>query len=384
MITNVEYMQIVSEAYDLSDYATKKKVLFCNEAKKVDNIEHIVSSLYLNIKNNVAGIDFGTIPRSRGIVTRIENYADLCECINSVHELVVAYKERTDVIDEISTCLANIQQRERVFSKAFALNIEFPIMMYNMAVLSVVSSVSLLLAGTIEYVKNGHDSYTVSFDKVGYNKSRERVLYEFILQFNRNCDNGTLDKLMDACMKNNLTTLDESAINEDNIEGILEAGEYDGIVLEGILGAEVLRGFKNAKSAADIAKSVGSAIWKTKIGKFALIVIGAGAMAIALLQTIRWAAFHILKFQMKVSDWFEIQAQYLQINAENLKYREDDKGDDHRREVYQNQMKWVDRFKRLANFFAIKDTKVSKETNNERQSSRNQTYTDDEDDGGLF
>ena len=52
MITDVEYLQLVSEAYDLSDYKTKKNVLLCNEAKKVVNIENIVGRLYNHIKNN--------------------------------------------------------------------------------------------------------------------------------------------------------------------------------------------------------------------------------------------------------------------------------------------------------------------------------------------
>ena len=32
MITDVQYMQLVNEYYDLFDYKTKKEILFCNEA----------------------------------------------------------------------------------------------------------------------------------------------------------------------------------------------------------------------------------------------------------------------------------------------------------------------------------------------------------------
>ena len=77
MITDTEYMQLISETYDLSDYTTKKKLLFCNEAQRIVNVEHIVNNLYLHIKNNVSGIDFGTIPKSKGVVTQIENYAGM-------------------------------------------------------------------------------------------------------------------------------------------------------------------------------------------------------------------------------------------------------------------------------------------------------------------
>ena len=370
MITDTEYMQIVSETYDLSDYATKKNLLFCNEAKRIDNLEHIVGNLYLHIKSNVAGIDFGTIPKSKGVVTRIDNYANLLDCINSVHELVHNYKERTDIPDALSTALANLQQRERVFTKAFALNIEFPIMIYNMTVLAVVSSVSLLLSSTVEYVKNGHDSFAVSFDKTGYTKSRDHVLYQYVTQFNRNCDNGTLDKLMNDCIKNNLTPMSESAELEPVDEGLKEViGTVGDIV--GMAGG------------AATAVKVGQAAMKFKPLKIVIMFIAAGYAIVSFVKLIWKAAFWIMSTRMKISDWFEIQATYLQINAENLKYRDDRKdSDDHRKSVYQRQMKWVDRFKKLANFFALKDSKATKETEEEERRNRNQRYEDDGYDDG--
>lgn len=370
MITDTEYMQIVSETYDLSDYATKKNLLFCNEAKRIDNLEHIVGNLYMHIKSNVAGIDFGTIPKSKGVVTRIDNYANVLDCINSVHELVYNYKERTDIPDALSTALANLQQRERVFTKAFALNIEFPIMIYNMTVLAVVSSVSLLLSSTVEYVKNGHDSFAVSFDKTGYTKSRDHVLYQYITQFNRNCDNGTLDKLMNDCIKNNLTPMSESTELEPVDEGLKEViGTVGDIV--GMAGGTAT------------AVKVGKAAMKFKPLKIVVMIIAAGFAIVSFVKLVCKAAFWIMSTSMKLSDWFEIQATYLQINAENLKYRDDRKdSDDHRKSVYQRQMKWVDRFKKLANFFALKDSKATKETEEEERRNRNQRYEDDGYDDG--
>ena len=373
MITDTEYMQIVSETYDLSDYATKKNLLFCNEAKRIDNLEHIVGNLYLHIKSNVAGIDFGTIPKSKGVVTRIDNYANVLDCINSVHELVYNYKERTDIPDALSTALANLQQRERVFTKAFALNIEFPIMIYNMTVLAVVSSVSLLLSSTVEYVKNGHDSFAVSFDKTGYTKSRDHVLYQYVTQFNRNCDNGTLDKLMNDCIKNNLTPMSESADLEPVDEGLKDIASTAVNIASAAAGGK----------AAQVAWAGIKAGMKFKPLKIVTIIIAIGAGIIGMIMLIRKLVFWWLSTSMKVSDWFEIQATYLQINAENLKYRDDRKdSDDHRKKVYGKQMWLVDKFKKLANFFALKDSKATKETEEEERRNRNQRYEDDGYDDG--
>lgn len=353
MVTDVEYMQIVNEIYDLSDYNTKKKVLFCNEAKKVVNVEHIVGNLYDHIKNNCDAIDFGSIPRSRGVVTRIENYKELVDCIGTIRDLVVAYNEDPKIVNTLSTVLDNVHQRERIFTKAYALNIEFPMMMYNTAVLSVVSGTSLLIGSCIEYIKNGHDSFITSFNKAAYIKSREGVLFQYAEQFNSLCANGTLDKLMDACVKNNLTPSNESAE----------------VMNEGIV---------------DTAKNIGSKM--NTFGKVVTGVISVIGLVITLFKILRISIYYWKRMQMSVSDWFAIQANYLQINAENLKYREDDRGDDHRKAVYQRQMKWVNTFNKISNALALKDSKAKKDAQKDEDDySRKKQYEDeDENDGGLF
>lgn len=383
MITNADYMQIVSEAYDLSDPYIKKKVIFCNEAKRQENIENIVGRLYTHIKNDVTGIDFGTIPRSKGIITKIDNYSGLIDCINSIHDLVKSYNQPTKSVDELTTAINNIKNRERVFTKAFTLNIEFPIMLYNMTVTAIVSATSLLMSSSVEFIKNGHDSFTTSLDKIGYVKSKDHLMIEYVSQFNRNCANGTIDKLVNSCIKNNITNTNESTIvDAQNVKS----------VNEGIFWKDNDDGTKTPTAATAItgvimgagAKYIIPAIASSPLGIFITAVIGAGITAVLFLFLFRKVAFFVLKTRMDISDWFEIQANYLQINAENLKYRDDPKGDDHKKKVYDAQMKWVDRFKKIANKLALTDSKARKETNdNDRNESHH--YEDDEsDNGGLF
>lgn len=383
MITNADYMQIVSEAYDLSDPYIKKKVIFCNEAKRQENIENIVGRLYTHIKNDVTGIDFGTIPRSNGIITKIDNYNGLIDCINSIHDLVKSYNQPTKSVDELTTAINNIKNRERVFTKAFTLNIEFPIMLYNMTVTAIVSATSLLMSSSVEFIKNGHDSFTTSLDKVGYVKSKDHLMIEYVSQFNRNCANGTIDKLVNSCIKNNITNTNESTIvDAQNVKS----------VNEGIFWKDNDDGTKTPTAATAItgvimgagAKYIIPAIASSPLGIFITAVIGAGITAVLFLFLFRKVAFFVLKTRMDISDWFEIQANYLQINAENLKYRDDPKGDDHKKKVYDAQMKWVDRFKKIANKLALTDSKARKEADdNDRNESHH--YEDDEsDNGGLF
>lgn len=384
MISDTEYLRLISEEYDLSNYNTKKKLLFCNEANKAANIEHIVTRLYEHIRSNSTGIDFGSIPKSKGNITKVENYDKMIDCINSISELVTTYKDPTNTVQEIYTAINNIHNRERSFTKAFTLNIEFPIMIYNITVNAIVSAISLLISSSIEFIKNGHDSFSVSFDKIGYYKSKDHLMFEYLTQFNRNCNNGTIDKIINECIKNNITSTNESVVEES--EEIVEEGFKDAIdttlavagTIAGVNGIKALKNTdvfkKGAQAAVKFAKN-------NKVASIAIIIIGIGITAVLFVKLIAWAIAFILRMRMKVSDWFEIQAEYLQINAENLKYRDDPKGLDHRKDVYQRQMKWVDRFKAVSNTLALKDSKVRKSI--EEDSSRVRDYEEDEEEYGY-
>lgn len=356
MITDVQYMQLVNEYYDLSDYKTKKEILFCNEAKKMANVEHIVGKLYEHIKANYVGIDFGTIPKSRGVITKVENFQQMVDCLNIIRDLIVEYNEDPKQVTVLYNVIDNIQKRERTFAKAFALNIELPIMLYNMGVMSVVAGTSLLITSSIEYIKNGHDSFSMSFDKVSYNKSQNHVLFQYAEQFNSECRNGNIDKLCNECIKNNLSSVKESVNNRD-LDSLNETP------------FAILAGFP----------------------LLIKVILGAGLVfgsIMTIFGFLRRAIYWVLRMRMTVADYFAIQAEFLRINAENLKYRDDDRGDDHKKVVYQRQMKIVETLKKLSNFFALKDIKSQRDSEKDDDEYKKKRRKEDDDssdnDGGLF
>ena len=72
MFTDREYFQVIKEIYDISTLKAKKQLLFCNEAKKASTLDHIVTKLYKHIQDKITEIDFGSIPKSKGDITKIE------------------------------------------------------------------------------------------------------------------------------------------------------------------------------------------------------------------------------------------------------------------------------------------------------------------------
>lgn len=347
MLTDKDYLQIISEVYNISGYQNRKQLIFCNEAEKNQKIENIVTGLYKYIVQNITDIDFGNIPASKGVIDKVENYEKMVTCLNTIQDLVASYKDPTNTVKEIYNAIDNIKNRERLFSKAFALNIELPIMIYNITVLSIISSVSLLIASSIEYIKNGHQSFKIAFDKAGYKRTKDHLTFKYIQMFNNNCKNGSIDKLMDGCIKNNLISTKEAALSEVNWDTISSSVKD---AASGGVGATVLKWGMLAPTPI----------------KIAALVVGVGMSAWTIFKMIGKLILLFIKMRIQLSDWFALQAELLNANAENLRYREDEYGDEHKNNVYQKQLKWANRFKEISNFLLIKDSKANVEVENEK------------------
>lgn len=349
---STEYMSIVKEYFDLSDPYTRNKVILCTEADKQTVLENLANKLYIHIRNHVDNIDFGTIPLSKGDITKIDNFEQLIDCLDTINKLILEYGEKPELVDVVATAINNIQTRKRIFEKAFTLHIDFPMMMYNTTVLSCVSSVSLLIATCVEYTKNGTDSIQTSFDKTAYYKSMNHVLFKSLRQFNTECSRGKLDKFMEGCIAVNMTKLKEA----------YDANSNERIYIEEAAIGYILR----------IIKNVVSLKWVFEI----------------LFNMIRRAVYYHYYRRQKLADYWNLQADYLQMNAENLKYREGIGDDEERlKKIYSAQMKWVERFRKIANKFMIEDKKAQKEANDQsdREDRQKDKYPDeDNDDGGMF
>ena len=316
-----DYHEILSENYHLEPYIIRQKLFVFSETKQQSILENLATNLYKNIVDKVDQIDFGTIPKSKGYIEKIDNYDKLIECLNTLNDLIKSYNQPTTLVDIIYSAIDNLKSRSHIFNQAFNLNIQLPIIIYNTTVIGIVSGITLLINTCVEYIKdNKSESIQIAFDKVSYRKSKDHVLFTSLSTFNDACKNNTIDKTVTCAIKNNLKAVKES---------------YETPLNEDIL-----------------------AIGASLIGSLPGLAIVAIATVVAL----------------PIS-----QAEFLQINAENLKYRDQFKDNEAmRKKVYDKQMKWVQRFRDISNKFMIKDTKAQKDT--EKQKEEDRSSNDD----GLF
>lgn len=197
-MTHMELNNFLKECFDYSDGATTKYIMEAGDDKV---LMALTSKLYEKILEKYEKIDFSTISRSRGDISKIEKYDSLVECIDIITKLVKEYKEDTTPIDVLSSAMANLRERTTMFKKAFTYGSPVPMMTYNTMVLAIVESTSFLIATCIEYIKvPGAENFQMALDTVAYNNTRQNVLFESLAMFNEGCATGEFDKAMELCL----------------------------------------------------------------------------------------------------------------------------------------------------------------------------------------
>src|SRR5574344_1932420 len=280
------YMEIIDEYMDIEDAETRHVCLSVTEGDQNQLLSALTSKLYDSIVEKVDDIDFGDIPRTKGDITKLPNYDKIIECISTLRGILVQYKQKTELVDTIDTALGNIVECKELFQRAYTYNIELPIVVYNTISLSIISAISLLISTTIEFIKApSQDSYQVAFDYTSLAKTKDHLLFTNLESFNKSCAKGDVDTSLNMIIKNKVK----------NFTGI-EVGFV--------------------------------------AGGFALI-----ALILNIVPIMRELIFFFYYSRTRVADYFDIQADLLQMNAHNLELSKNTMDDRSKQRIVTKQMR---------------------------------------------
>lgn len=322
---NPEIMRVFTEYFNIANRQTRRNLLSLNEAEQGALIKSITSKIYDKIVSKVDDIDYGEIPKTNGDITKLSKYSDLVECLNLIRSLVVEMKQDATPIDTVSEAISNIILLKETFERAFKNDTELPIIMYNNLVLAVVASISLMISTSVEFVKSPNsNSFDIILNKMAYNKSKNYMLFGTLKKFNKSCKKGDFAKAMDYAIK--------ERVNHSTNEAAA-------------LGA--VGGFF---ATHGVAIAVG-----TVLSILAVFLIP------GVLKELVFIFYHM---RVRVSDFFNIQADLLEMNAYKLKNSETN-DQTTKEKIANKQMKLVANLRKIANFFAIKFKKAEVDTNNE-------------------
>lgn len=307
------FNKAISEHFNILDKKTRKTLLSLDEAGQNSVVMSLTSKLYDKIVDKCEDIDYGEIPATKGDITKLSKYDSMKETISIMHDLLREYNQNTGPVDELSVAFSNVEARKDLFERAYRYNSELPIAIYCNVVLGIITGISYMIATCIEFIKDpGTENFRISLDKVAYAKSKDHMIYNTLKSFNKTCENKEFDKAMEAVLKT----------STKNFGGTVAAGGIAMAVLGTIL---------------------------------------------ILIPVLRELIFMFYYMRMKVSDFFDIQADLLQANAYSIEANKTlDKSE--QKKIMAKQLKYVANFRKISNAFAIDMKKAEVESDKEKKS----------------
>lgn len=474
-----DYDKIFAENLDLTDKYTRKYIAMCEDSQKDAVVSALTNALYNKIVDKATEIDFGTIPKSRGDITKVENINMTEECLDIIRKLAVEYKQNPNLVDEIINAIANTKDLKRQFVKGYALNVEMPMLIYNLVVLSIVRSTSMIIATCVKYVSDpSNGTMKQAFDKIAYKNTEDDLIFEQLVSYNKMVKNGSMTKLLDSVIKNSVSfkesyqfmseaidyeeeiTInnsedndnassadlfpDENPISNDTVNN--QAPDYDdttdpdatdpnqanNVVSEPLPStevppADVVPGEQPTSNPADVPanptpdttdlepidpengvsegvidsiagkveKIVGDSSKSKAIAKGAAIAgVALGALTIIsltplvlklIINFLRNLVYTFYNTKMKISDYFDVQAQLLEANATELENSIAD-DDEKKKKAVEKQRKIAESFRKISNFFNIDKTATKKQTEKdiEDDEKNKKKIGKDEDDNDIL
>lgn len=402
-----DYNQLIRENFDISDDATRKCIIALEDAEQTQLLAALSSALYDKIVEKVGDIDFGSIPNSRGDITKVEGFENTVECLNIIRKLVLEYRENPDVVDTVLTAIENVRSRKALFMKAYALNIEFPMVLYNLIVMAIEQSVSFLIAVCIQYIKDpASQNLNSALDKVAYNNTRDNLLYMQLVDFNKSCLSRELDDTINQVIKTGKLTEDCEWQERPELGGnkvlVINVGKNDidaeipdrkcdspFVKMPGKEESPICPDCKNRPcTCGDCEKhepeskriaihgSTDAEPVNEDLGTIALIgALTAGAVKLVplglkglrlliknIIPTIRNITYYLINYRVKLSDALAVQAQFIEANANKLQYSmNSDLTDEKRKKVVERQKKIAEKLRTWSNRIAIDNKKAQKD-----------------------
>ena len=403
-----EYNKIIREHFDISDDATRKCIVALEDGEETQLLSALSSALYDKIVEKVDQIDFGTIPISRGDITKVDGFENTVDCLNIIRSIVMEYKQDPAIVDIVLTAIENIKMRKGTFVKAYSLNVEFPMVLYNLITLAIENSVSFLIAVCIQYIKDPDTQTTeAALDKVAYNNTKDNLLFTQLNNFNKACATGDIDVALKEVMKNGGKISESLYNNEDPTDaGTIEYGNpicpkcgsnpcvcklnspFQTFDNEEDNCPDCEEDHTELPPADSIASNeepvsefgIGTAIGITGAiaGAGFLGLKAAKALVSIIIPALRSTAYFFVNSVVKFSDCLAVQSQFIEANAYKLQFSDNSKLDDKKKaKVVQKQLKVAKALKSIANKFAINDKTATKKAKDLQKQEEKQLKIED-------
>lgn len=303
-----------------------------NESVQGNLSDAVLGKMFELTVGKYSKIDFSDIERSRGDITKIKYYTNLRECIDILLD-IHSVSNKIPGILAVSMALSNMLNLKKPFEHAFRTKNNVAVIVYNTVMYSIMEATSYLIATSVDFAKNDSDTeFTVNI----YTDSKQHMLIEQLVKFNKTIDDGSLLKFIKETENITPDSLHESTVANTLIDkGITKAIE---------LGTKAWSN-KGVRTGIKVAAASGAIIW----------------VACNIVPFIREMIYWIYKTRQKIADAAEIQAEFLETNIEILKSQDSENN----QKIISKQEKHIKRFKTIAKTFSLESDKAQRDAKKE-------------------
>ena len=305
------YRRVFCEYMDMDDRETRNTLCTIDEADQTNVVLTLTQKLYETIVNKNLDIDFGTIPESKGDITAVDQYPTIIKTVKLIEDLLRHYKQPYTTIDEVSKAIDYLEINKDLFRRGFAMKSNIIEMTYNTAVLNIIGTLSYMVTTMVHFISQpGKIGYEIMLDKRGIARTKESLVYSNLTSMNNAFKTGEIKAAFTPIIRNKA------------------------------------RGFAG-------------------IGLGTIVMAGAGAAVLLnILPILRELTYFYYAADTRISQYFDLQADLLEMNAQAIRAGEVNSLED-KKIVAQRQEAIARRFRKVADFFEVNGRTAEKDSTKE-------------------
>lgn len=237
-------------------YSEKMEIHALTEDKQAVINDKMVGNIYQSALKK-RDVDFDNIPYTKGDIQKFHGYDNMIATLDTVRQLSKKFGIKIPELDVVEEAISNIRANKGIFERGFGLDVGFLEMYYNTLVCACIESTSLILSSYVEYVKTIN---TVEFNLKKGKGIQGNLSMDALKEFNKSVKTGQFGKFA---------------------KGIMDKDKQN------FLGG----------------------------GMAAAAVIG---LAAVIVPVARELIFYLFESRMKISEYLDQQAQFLEMNKFRL------------------------------------------------------------------
>jgi hypothetical protein len=173
-------------------FQERREIIALSEADTFAVNNAMVTDLYKSALEK-GHVDFEDIPVSRGDITKYSGYKSMTDTLALLTDIATKSSMKIKEIGTIETAINNIISFRDHFTKGFALEKQFIIVLYNSLVYACVEATSLIISSYVDYVKRPDK---VEFELISIKHGPNSVCINNLEAFNKAVKSGEANKTL--------------------------------------------------------------------------------------------------------------------------------------------------------------------------------------------